>query len=428
MTLPDDAALREMTAALQYPGNQDYDPVTLEPHGTTKRRVDHMEKHLPELLDGGGSLLDLGASKGFVSLWCRDHYQTVHGYEVGTHAHQIAEAVRQRHGADHIMFFNKSFRHVPIGKCTTIPRDSPQCHGPYDVVYAGSVHHHFFKDAILHDAPPWLPFKKLATLAKRYLILDGPLAFEGDTSLPKWEEEYAWTPWVRECYTLENHIRWLEPQFELVRDPVPNERGRHTAVFRRVQPDMRHVEWSAEDIRRTVDKGTELVANKARAADSVVRVNGYRYKFDRGLQTDGVLMVLNSLPDWFASTRYVVTHRGQRIGDVARWVDGDRLRDTRDLREHWLRMNNVLACIGLIEIHLKLGDYIRNSSGHWVDVDIDMVNDVERIACAKDYLSRWRASGTGAFRAFGRKLAHWISNNLADEWVFRTALSTLAGQ
>lgn len=412
-----ESELRRLAQGVTYPANQEYDPVTLTPLGITKQRVSMMEHNLPELLNGGESLLDLGSNKGFVSFLCRDAYKTIHGYEMGTHAHAISEAVRKHHDLENIAFFHKSFRQVPIGKVTTLCEG----HGPYDVVYVGSVHHHFFKDAIRHDAPPWLPFKKLIALAREYIILDGPLSFTNDTSLPKWEQQYGWPADVRESYTLENHARWLSPQFALVRDPVPNERGRHSAVFKRVAPNIERREMSSEDIARVQQTGTPIRANTARESGSVMRVGSVRYKFDRGVQTDGVLMVLNSLPDWFAETQWIMTSGGVPIGDVTAWIDGTSLIDIRDIARSWLRMNDLLACIGLIEIHVKIGDFIHTPDGHWIDVDVDMVNDVDRIAEAYQYLTKWKK---GAKRAFG-PLTSWIADNLAAEFVFRDALARL---
>lgn len=409
MNKPSQAELRAMAAALAYPANQRYDPVTLEPMGVTRKRVELMQRNMPQLLTGGKSLLDVGSSKGFFSFTLRDRFDEIDGYEMSIDAHRIAEAVRQHHGLTHIRFINKPFRRIEVAKH----------YKRYDVVYAGSVHHHFFKDALLHGAPPFLPLKKLTALADKYLILDGPLKFAGDYSLNKWAKEYGWGDDARRLYTLENHVAALKPQFELIHGPLPNERGRETVVFERVQPDIPCREMSQGDIDRVRECGTVLAANKARDKASVIRLesSGIRYKFDRGLQGDGVFMILNSLPEWFAHTREVLVRDGNRIGDVAEWVEGRRLQNCHDLRDHWLRMNNALACIGLIEIHVKLGDYVWRDG--WVDVDVDLVSHVDNIAGAQTYLSEWRHAG--ARLAFG-ETADYIADNLLDEWVFAEAL------
>ena len=60
--------LRAMVDRLKYPGNQQYDPETLDPVGkVTTKRVEVMERAMPQLLAGGRSLLDIGSNKGFVS-------------------------------------------------------------------------------------------------------------------------------------------------------------------------------------------------------------------------------------------------------------------------------------------------------------------------------------------------------------------------
>lgn len=410
-----DSELREMEQALDYPGNQSYDPVTLEPRNrVTIDRLRMIERNIPELLEGGPSLLDIGSSKGFVSLWLHDRYKAIVGYEMGTHAHAISEATRVRHGLDHIYFVNSSFQNIEVSKFERSRR--------YYTVYCGSVHHHFVKDALLHRAPWWLPLKKLAALTDRYLILDGPLWFEGDTSLPKWEAAYKWGPSVRAAYTPEAHAEALSPQFRVVRGPVDNERGRQTMVFERIAPDVLSeeiTEAAEQEVRRT---GMPVEANRARTGGSVVRMGDVRYKFDRGTQSAGVLGILNALPEWFAPTVKLLTCNGVVVGDVAKWIEGEPL-DCFDLRAHWLRLNDILACVGLVEIHFKQFDFILRG-GQCTDVDIDMVNSRRNIAEARDYLKKWRLS---AGRFFGGVLADYIASNLSDEWVFRKARVKLFG-
>ncbi len=413
-----DDELRAMVAGLQYPGNQDYDPISLEPLGNvTKKRAAIMETNLPELAAGGESLLDIGSSKGFIPFHLRDRYKTIVGVEQ-SHACGIAEEVRQRHGLDHIRFVNETFRQIPIGKAHRVG-DPPIT---FEVVHCGSVHHHFVRDAIRHGAPMFLPLRKLVALARRYLILDGPFRFEHDTSLPKWEEEYGWGPEVRAAYTFDAHVEALQPQFELVHGPVVNERGRESAVFERVEPDIHQEHVTPNELEAIREQGTVVVANKAREKSSVIRLGGVRYKLDRGLQTDGVFQVLNSLPEWFAPTRSVLVHEGRRIGDVAGWVEGEPITRPKEIADHWLRLNDILASVGLVEIHFKQGDFVRRGE-HVVDVDVDMVADLDKIAKAESYLGRWVMAGPA--KGFGVGLAQWIAANLADEWVFQKAVVKL---
>jgi len=259
-------------------------------------------------------------------------------------------------------------------------------------------------------------------LTERVLILDGPVEFEGDTSLPKWEATYGWPASVRKTYTLEAHVEALLPQFKLIRGPLPNERGRQSLVFERVEPNIPIRTLTADDVTAIRKSGTAIKSNAARDADSVIRVGNIRYKFDLGVQNDAVFLVLNSLPEWFAPTLELLMQDGKRIGDVAQWIKGKPNRTTKEIAAHWLRMNDMLACVGLVEIHLKLGDYLW-SNGHYVDIDVDMVNHVEGIRYAVDYLEKWKRAGPRT--AFGAKLANFIADNLGDEWVFQEALRRL---
>jgi len=406
-----------MVTGLQYPGNQDYDPITLRPSGKkTQKRVELMERNMPQLMAGGESLLDIGSNKGFVCFWLRDKFREIDGYEQ-SHACQIAEAVRCHHGLEHIRFVNKPFRRIPLHKGLV--------HGckTYDVVYCGSVQHHLFKSAMLHEAPFHLPLKKLVALAERLLILDGPVEFDRDNSLNTWAKRYGWGDEVRRQYTLEAHVEALKPQFELVGGPHDNERGRQTLVFERVAPNMPTRDVTESDLVALRQQGKIIKANNARADDSVIKVGGQRYKFDKGLQSDAVFMVLNSLPEWFLHTREVLVQNGKRIGDLTDWVKGVPNSTTKKIARHWLQMNNMLACIGLVEIHLKLKDYVLREDGRYIDVDVDMLSHVDRIAPAADYLTKWIRGG--AKDAFGDKLAHYIVKHLKDEWVFREALARL---
>lgn len=412
-----------MARALTYPGNQSFDPVTLEPaNDVTKRRVELMRQNMPELFAGGASLLDVGSSKGLVSFLARDAYDEVIGYEVGEHAHAVAEATQRHHGLDHVRFIHEPFRAIEVSKF--------ERSRTYDVVYAGSVHHHLVKDAVLHRAPWWLPLKKLAALAERILIIDGPLEFGNDYSLNAWAKQYEWDAdeFFRE-YTPEAHAEAVSPQFRLVRGPLPNERGRQTLVFERAEPDMQHLVVADSDIRTIRTEGEAIPSNKARDEASVVRIGDVRYKFDAGhcgVQSDGVLMILNSLPDRFARTAAVLVKDGRRIGDMAQWIDGEPMDDLRKLTVPWLELNDALACIGLVEIHFKGGgDFVLRDDGRVIDVDVDMVNHYRNLPAGIPYLEKWENGVSRATHAFGEGMAARIAGNLNDEWVFRDALKEL---
>jgi len=406
--------LRAACAALQYPPYQDYDPVTLEPCGVTVRRVELMETIMPQVLAGGASLLDVGSSKGFVSFWVRDRYDRVDGYEMGTHAWNIAEAARRYHKLDHVRFVNRSFRWIEVSRLGGFQT--------YDVVYAGSVHHHLLKDALLHGAPVYLPLAKLAALAQRYLVLDGSFEVPRSYSLTEWAKQYGWDQGVRDRFTLDNHVAALRPQFQPVHGPLDNGRGGECIVFERVAPDLPHVDIATQEIGPRVPALKAIPAGAARECGSVMRRGDRRYKFDAaGMQSDGVLMILNHMPQWFAHTHAAMVHAGRRIGDVAEWVEGEPIGSAKELVVPWLRLNDALASIGLVEPHFRVNDFVRRGTDV-VDVDVDMVDHVGRTAAAARYLAQFKENNAGTF---GAALVERIAGHLSDEWVFRDALKEL---
>jgi hypothetical protein len=407
------AKLRSLAEVQQYPGNQDYDPETLAPRGITADRVDVMQRNMPQLLAGGNSLLDVGSNKGFVSLLLRDRYREIDGYEPDPLCYCIAEMTRRHHLIDHVRFINAPFRHIPLDK---------SFNRPYDVVYAGSVHHHLFKDALLHHAPPFLPLAKLAGLAGTFLVLDGPFDVDGDYSLKTWAEQFGWDPQTKARCSVEHYAEALKPQFELVHGPLVNERNRETVVFERVAPDMPCLEMTQCEIDELKTVGVECPANQNRSPGAVLRKGARRYKFDCKLQPDAVLRVLSKLPEWFARTYAVLVQDGTRIGDVSAWIDGPAEENPHTLWVHWLRMNHVLACVGLVEIHFKPSDYKRIGDCGLVDVDVDMVNSAERLFSSKRYLDKWREVVTEALGPRFAAVVDYVRYHLRDEWVFKHAL------
>ena len=406
---------RELHRAVDYPKNQSYDPVTMDPmNDVTAARVRFLEEHVPQLWEGGKSLLDVGSSKGFVSMLLRNRFDEVVGYEVGYHAHQAAIAAVFAQRAENVTFVNRPFRMIEVSKHAGFRR--------YEVVYAGSVHHHFFKDCLLHGAPPHLGLHKLAALAERYLILDGPLEFGTDFSLRTWQKAYGWGPAEEAMYTLAEHDRALAPAFERITEPVEDERGRQCVVYERRQPDVPYADPENVLVSNIIRGGTVLAANKARETGSVIRSGEVRLKLDPGGQNEAVLGILNALPAHCPETIALVMAAGRPVGDVARWVDGDPITSLRELAEPWLALNHVLASVGLVEIHYKLGDYVRTADGRVVDVDVDMVNHCENVALAHEFLERWRVP---VAQAMGPEIADHLVRNLAGEWVFHAALQML---
>lgn len=407
----DSSELRARMKAQDWPANQEYDPETLRPLGMTKERVALMERNMPQLLEGGESLLDVGSNKGFIPLYLRDRFGRIDGYEPSPESHCLAESTRRLHGADNVEFVNKSFRQIPVNKQSQ----------PYTVVYAGSIHHHLFKDALLHGAPPFLPLKKLMALTDKYLILDGPFEFGTDCSLNTWADQYGWGQEIRVGYTFEAHVDAMKPQFELVHGPFENERGRQSAVFQRVAPDIPHREITEKEVEELKATLPSPSANKLRDPQAVLRDGQRRYKFDVGLQSDGVFLILNSLLDWFPRTEEVLICDGKRIGDMTEWIDGCTIAGPTDLWRHWLKLNDVMACVGLIESHFKPSDY-RWHGGRMIDIDVDMIWNTDRLASNRNHIQKWRDARLVDLGEELAEVAKYVASNIRSEFVFQKAL------
>jgi hypothetical protein len=258
----------------------------------------------------------------------------------------------------------------------------------FDVVYCGSVHHHFYKDALKYGASPFLWVKKLMALTNKYLILDGPFDMD-DGALNKMAGQNNWTPGQRATLNFERIASELRPHFELVRK-VKNERRRYTAVFKRVMPDIGYIDDKA--VRRLIENhGIELECNKARPPGSMYRISqDYRIKYDEGLLTDGMYFILNSMPQHFAATKNIIVKDGQRIGDITEWIASPAMEVNPGNIEHsyqnFLKMNQDMAAVGLVEPHLKLMDY-KWRGGKLLDVDVDMVRHAS--THTKEYLDSW---------------------------------------
>lgn len=391
---------------VNYPKNQDYDVRSLEPRGVTIDRMRHVEENIPELQNGGGSMLDIGSNKGFVALKYADRFDVVVGCEISTETFGIAEGVRRLHRKENVYFLNCSMIDVPYD------REWP---GKYDVVYAGSVHHHFFRDAVLKGVDPFYPLKKLVALCGDTLILDGPLKAEGDYSLNAWAKQYAWDEEILSLYTLANHVKALRPQFELQRI-VDNERQRTTAIFKRVMPDIPTID--ANGLRQHLkDNGKVVKANAARPNNSMYVLDGKRYKFDTGAQTDGIFMMLNQLEDKVLHTDAVIMENGKRVGDVAEWVDGEEVKDPKDLWDVWIELNNQLSVVGLIESHFKPTDY-KLKNGAYVDVDVDMVRFTPWIGSNYWYLRNWRRTKADILPESMHDKLRMIEESVGDDWLF----------
>jgi len=277
----------------------------------------------------------------------------------------------------------------------------------FDTVYVGSVGHHLYRDAIRHGAPRWLWLRKLRALCKNYLIIDGPLDMR-NFSTKKFAEDEKWSEEERADYTLESHIRELAPQFELVR-VRPNEKNRQTAVFRRVKEELPKIERAEVEQQIHEFGGTAIEANTARADDSVVRIKDSRVKFDRGVQPETILTILNALPEHFAPTESLIVDRGKYVGDVAKWIEGPHVKGEKNLWPVWLRINRAICSVGLVETHFKMTDY-KLCHENYVDVDVDMVRQTRFVKINRKYLDKWVSNKSAIVPSLAGEFSEVISN------------------
>lgn len=392
--------LREAESKLTYPGNQHFDPESLAPYpGETAERVVHVHKWIPELI-GGESLLDIGSSKGFLPFYYGVGWSRVVAYEPFTACYEFCQSVLKEHPELRyiVNFYNGGFRDIPIMKPAQAKRMRlPGLFRMYDVVYCGSVHHHFYRDCMRYGAPPFLWIAKLKALSNDLIILDGPKDAEDPTCLVFAKEE-EWTEQQKADFNVDNLCKYFAPQFQLMRF-VPNERRRWTMVFKRVQPN---------NIPVIDGKNMQLLVNYAKTYGERIAVNGardesqgvwkftlgsdvLRLKLDPNPPTAAILMVLNEINRQyghsFAETRFVLGSKND-IGDVAEWVDGTRIESNTDLWDHWVNINIPLSALGLIEPHFKQCDYVIPEGGKTgVDIDVDMVQQSNLLL--NDYLDKW---------------------------------------
>jgi len=432
-------SLAQREVELTYPGNQHYNIETLKPYGSESvNRFELAKKTMPELLQGGETLLDIGSNKGLMCFGYRHLFDKVVGYEVAPEYHQFSEDVRKYHNIDNIKFIHGEMRDISIDKSWEYfnnldyegLKKANDCllkycgafYNKFDVVYCGSVIHHFYKDALLYGAEPYLWAKKLAALTEKYLILDGPIS-SNDSSCKVFAKEGNWTPKQKEDFCLEKIIDALQPHFRMLR-VSPSERGRYVVVFIRVLPDMEYIE-DEEVQARIKECGVRLEANPARDPDSMMRIGNLRTKYDTGLLSDGMYYILNSMPQHFARTeKIIVNKKGERIGDLSEWVPGDMMAETKpnveECYQNFIRMNRDMTAIGLLEPHFKITDY-KWKKGKLVDVDVDMI--MQSVAHTQVYLDNWLNTKSIYYKEripdFELIVNNWTSKTLYHELVRR---------
>lgn len=430
-------SLQEKEKKLPYPGNQHYDTETLQPYGDeSTNRFEVAKRTMPELLQGGKTLLDIGSNKGLMCFGYRHLFDNVVGYEVAPEYHKFSEDVRKHHNIENIKFIHGEMRDVSIDKswewfnnldydglAKANDRLLKYCGAlwnKYDVVYCGSVHHHFYKDALLYGAMPFLWVHKLAALTEKYLILDGPITSD-DPSVKVFAREGNWTEQQKREFNIENIVNALKPHFKLIRLSA-SERRRHTAVFERVKPDMQYIE-DIEVQAMVKEKGERLEANPARHPDSMMKIGHSRTKYDTGLLSDNMYYILNSMPHHFARTeKIIINKKGERIGDVSEWIPGDMMDENKanveECYQNFIRMNRDMTAIGMLEPHFKITDY-KWRLGKLVDVDVDMV--MQSVAHTQPYLDNWLKTKSEYHKEripdFKYIVENWTSKTLYHELV-----------
>lgn len=362
-------SLKRAMGLLEYPDNHNYDPETFGPHGKLARRLQFLQRNAPELWEKRPegetrSLLEIGANKGYFCFALAHLYDQVAGTDKAPEYVTFCRKLQRAHGGrfNNVSFRYEEFRDIPFNK-------------RYDVLYVANCHHYFFFDCVKSYAPPLLFLKKLAGLCNKYLIIDGPFETK-DPAVEKLSREGAWSDHVKSYYTFEAHQSGLMPQFKL-RRAADNGLGRTTAVFERVAPDVDPLD--ADDLRRMlIERAVPIRANPRRGPDSAFLYAGKRYKFDMNPVPDNVMLITNALKAYFPETYNVLMYHGARVGDCARWIDGGRIKDSKQLLHRILEINRVLGTVGLIQCDFEGSDF-KYDGKRIYNVDIDLIRHVGEV-------------------------------------------------
>lgn len=425
--------LIEEEKKLTYPGNMLFNPVTLEPYSEeTIKRFKLMPKTMPEILEGGSSLLDIGCNKGLMCFKLADKYDKIIGIEHMQEYYNIAEETRKLHKFNNIYFFHEDFRHLYFDRSLSKrplqeedETDDKLLFGEgYDVVYIGGVHHHFYKDAINCKASRIVHAKKLSALTNKYLILDGPFDCEYHT-VRGFAKDFNWSEKDKNEFSLDFYKKYLAPEFELIRFS-PNEKNRHTAVFKRVKTTIIPSITKQEVEKIPINERKKLECNKLRPEWTVFEHKGLRYKFDKSPQSIGIYNLMNALPHRFPKTVKLIMDGDKIVGDVVEFVKGNQIGDEKEFLINWLELNNDLSQAGLIEVHYKTVDFLRTEDGKILDIDVDMIRHIKNIDTLDEkYKIKWlKARKEQCQENVYKVLAHVI-NNLDDLLVFRKALDSI---
>jgi hypothetical protein len=399
--------LNEEIRRLDYPATQAYDATTLAPENDiTRNRIESLKKNAPELFYGGESLLDVGTNKGYLPFLFAGRYAEIHAYEPAKEYFDLCSMVKEARHANNVFFHHGDFRHIPIGKTEF---------RQYDVVFMGNMHHYLVERGYQVEAP-WLWLKKAAAICKKTLIIDGPFTMD-DPAVKKIADLQGWPPKFRESYCFKTFCDILAPQFTLVRVAV-NEGGvRQTAVFSRGIDNICHVEFPESLVESILCDSSVmfLPSSPNRKASDVFRYGEGRYKFDQGGQPDGVLMILNALPQFFAPHTAVMMREGKQIGDIAEWIPGPCPVSHWELMPYFIRSNAALQTVGLVEPQIKLCDYAWHDNS-LVSLDVDMMASINTVCGqwvtndGEDYIIKWQRHLINIMECESANLAGMLNN------------------
>lgn len=366
--------LHEVMNKIEYPASQLFDPETLKPlNKTTAERMDYLYSNYSNILQGE-SFIDIGCSKGYLPLAFSNRFDKTYGVEPHVESHNLSEAIRKKKGFDNVKFYNDDLRSFD-----TFPKKTPV---KYDVVFVGNVHHYFFSNEIKYKSKPFLFMRKLAAMADKYLIIDGPFNMK-DPAVITLSKEFNWSDRTKDLYSLENFCNPIMDCFKVKSVQLNQHKVRQTVVFERVKPSFRSVSINS------ITRGSLLDHNKNRPEGSVfVSANGNRCKIDIGHPNENMWYVLNYLPEYINPIeRVVIDENSSVIGDESKYLTSDGEFTSREFGLNWLEMCASLNSVGVIEPSLTLRDTIKNGN-RLINIDTDMCCHYKNFNFSQEWATR----------------------------------------
>lgn len=211
--------LKEEIKKLEYPPNHQYDPETFEPIGELVTRIKCLQKTTVEMINGNESFLDIGSNKGFISFWLRNKYDKIYAFEPELRFVDFCNKVRQAHKIQNIDFMQGGL-------------DQISDNFKSDVVYAGHFNHHCYNGAIINKSARYDFMRKLVNLAKKYLILDGPVDLT-DLTVNELSKIHNWSMDDKNNFSMKKHIESISNEFEFLRYGWSGTSTRQILVFKR---------------------------------------------------------------------------------------------------------------------------------------------------------------------------------------------------